>query len=352
MNLKVLVLLMLFVFLVSSCSVLTVPVVVQFDSSCDWQSFIEGEPKFLLEGEKYVVVGTELTENELADLKEEECVLRAGEKSDVPMLVKKIQSDLNSERDEMIKEANLDRTLKKDILDKDDLQNFVEQENPEIDWPSGVISPYQLYVKPDLVVVQSLAVGSVQDIYDNSLEWVWISDDDLHGVVEEWLYPGEFLLETDGYGSNPTGEVASDCEEQANTLASILIASGYSAENVRVVLGLVDFDGVVGGHAWVQVYEDGRWFDVEATSGAYYTDESGYVPVTWDIPYDYFKYYTYPSIEIWYYYNNDYFLNVEMNQGNAPPFWKGEGGSWLEDDLEGFQEFSPGQGKVVYPLRR
>ena len=69
------------------------------------------------------------------------------------------------------------------------------------------------------------------------------------------------------------GRVASDCEEQANTLASILRARGVKAEDVRVVLGKVNFEGSIGGHAWVEVFEDGMWIPLEATSGDYWDDE-------------------------------------------------------------------------------
>lgn len=53
-----------------------------------------------------------------------------------------------------------------------------------------------------------------------------------------------------------------------NTLASLLIASGeYNESSVRVALGYVNFDGVTGGHAWVEVYEDGACFPLDATMG-------------------------------------------------------------------------------------
>jgi len=239
------------------------------------------------------------------------------------------------------------------------LQDFVERENPEEDWPGGVISPYQLYVTPEnrdiLDFVEDF--DTVEEIYDESLEWVWISDEDLHGETEKWMYPEEFLTETADYDTNPTDLIASDCEEQANTLASLLLASGlYDSDEIRVVLGKVNFDGTIGGHAWVQVYEDGSWLDVEATSGSYYTDDDGFVEVSVDsVSYDYFRYHTYPSVEIWYYYNNDYFMVAETESGNAPSSWSEEGGSYLQRDLESFQRRPPmsalKEGAVVYPLR-
>jgi len=48
------------------------------------------------------------------------------------------------------------------------------------------------------------------------------------------------------YETKPVrGRVASDYEEQANTLASILRARGVKAEDVRVVLGKVNFEGSI-----------------------------------------------------------------------------------------------------------
>jgi hypothetical protein len=321
----------------SSCATLTIPIIIQFDSNCEWAPLVPGEIKLLIPGENKVIVGTDATDSQITSLTSNSCVLSIVEKGEA---TKDLQQELNSERDQKIRELQLDKTLKgKDVIDKDRLNDYLLDENNENSWPGGIISAYQLYVTPDSNAVISLAnsLDGIQEIYSESLSWVWISDQDLNQEEEEWLYPEEFLTQTSSYNTNPTGEIASDCEEQANTLASTLIANGYNPQNVRMVLGLVDFDGTTGGHAWVQVYENGRWFDIEPTSGAYYSDGK-YISEYASIPYDYFKYREYPSIEIWVYYNNLYYLDVETGKGNAPSSWSSTSGSWLEEDVKNFRK--------------
>ena len=131
-----------------------------------------------------------------------------------------------------------------------------------------------------------------------------------------------------------------------------MIAEGYDIEDVRIAIGLVNFEGEIGGHAWVQVYENGRWFDIEPTAGATYTSESGLTETSGYIPYDYFKYHTYPSVEIWAYYNNEYFWNELTDAGNAPPSWTESSSSWLEEDLQEFGSRARPSSAVVYPLKR
>ena len=73
---------------------------------------------------------------------------------------------------------------------------------------------------------------------------MWVSERTLNDVIEKWLTPHEFLVDTPDYPTNPVpGRVASDCSEQANTLVSVLRAIGVSPDKVRVVLGEVNFDG-------------------------------------------------------------------------------------------------------------
>jgi hypothetical protein len=356
MNRKILGLLVLSIFLLSSCSLLSIPVLISFESDCEWESLVPGDIRFFIENSENVIVGSDATSTEIEALLKEECVIFVNQQENT----ESIQEELNEDRDKKIREAQLDRTLKeKDIIDKDQLKDYINQENPEKDWPGGVISPYQLYVTPDSNAVQNLANTNdgIQEIYAESLGWVWISDTDLWGETEKWLYPEEFLTETADLSSNPTGEIASDCEDQANTLASALIADGMNPENVRMVLGLVDFDGTTGGHAWVQIYEDGQWIDLDATSGAYYTDETGYISNYYEIPYNYFKYRDYPSVEIWAYYNNKYYLDAETGQGNAPPSWSKTAGSQLNHDVQKFRQGvninrnNKAQGTVIYKLQ-
>ena len=102
-------------------------------------------------------------------------------------------------------------------------------------------------------------------------------------------------------------------------------------------VGILQTDGKPFGHAWVEVQENGRWFAVEPTMGPYYDEDLGIVVDSVPVNYDYFKYHTYPAEEIWFYYNNEYFLDISDMRGNAPPSWRQSAASWLEEDLTGFE---------------
>jgi transglutaminase-like putative cysteine protease len=187
------------------------------------------------------------------------------------------------------------------------------------------LSPYQAYVTPNDSAVQALASGTTsnQQAYSTAVQWVWVSDQTLNGVPEKWLYPHEFLTDTPSNENNPVpGHVASDCESQAYTLVSLLRAIGVSAQNVRVVVGQVNFDGEIGGHAWVEINEGGGWFALEATSGPYWDDEESQLHESNGYPYGYYKTHTFPSLEIWGYFNDYYYYNPSTGQGNAPASWQ------------------------------
>ena len=335
----------------------TDPIVIKFDKDCEWESLVPGELKLTIENDEFIIIGTDGTNTDYNELESNSCVLEIAKGDSIKTMISDLKEDLNSARDERIKQLKLDRTvIQRDVIDREELQELLEQENPEIDWPGGIISAYQLYVTPEADAVQDLAneLDGIAEIYAESLDWVWMSDSMLLGEEEKWLFPQEFLTTTATLSTNPLQMIASDCEEQANALVSILIADGYDPENIRIVLGIVNFDGTVGGDAWVQVYEDDRWFDVEATAGNYY-DETGFTEVdSSSIPYDYFKYHNYPSVEIWMYYNNEYFWNEITHKGNSPPHWTKESGSWLDEDLQTFQAQRPRRASadVIYPLRR
>lgn len=186
------------------------------------------------------------------------------------------------------------------------------------------------YVTPYTDAVQDYLddedLDDEDEIYEAAVSWIWVSDTVLNGQQEEWLTPSEFLEETPDYDSNPVScEIASDCEEQANTLASLLIGSGvYDESEVRVAIGLVNFDGSTGGHAWVEVYEDGEWFPVDATVGPYYDSKRSkmvYPEDYEDIDFYYFQNEDYSVIELWYYYNNEYYLDMSSGTGDAPDSW-------------------------------
>lgn len=208
-------------------------------------------------------------------------------------------------------------------------------------------SYYQSCVTPYANAVTSyLKENSLDDkyeIYEAALSWTWVSDETLNGVDEKWLTPTEFLEKTPTYSGNPDyGEPVSDCEEQANTLSSLLITSGeYNESTVRVAIGKVDFGNVSGGHAWVEVYENGEWFPLDPTEGPYYDDENCSI-VSADVSeinYDEYLDSTYPAAKVWYYYNNKYFMEVGKQNENVPVFWNEQPESYPEKQNEDAQAF-------------
>ena len=183
---------------------------------------------------------------------------------------------------------------------------------------------YQDYITPSDLAVKQLSdkVNGGVEAYNVAVGWVWVSDVTLNDVAEKWLMPHTFLVDTPHYPTNPAKpREASDCEEQANTLVSLLRAEGVEAENVRVVLGLVKIEGDEGGHAWVEVYEENRWLALEATTGPFYDDDSLILIERRGLPYNYYKTHAYPSVKIWFYYNDVYYVDFIHNKQSAPAHW-------------------------------
>lgn len=267
----------------------------------------QAEATILLETTQFRFLAVKMTEKKAEELKREECVVRVL----TPREAREKYKSLPEEVKEAVREKIREFKLKRTVLDV-----------PEV--PKELISEYPLYVTPDDHAVQSLSkeVYGLKEAYATAVDWVWISDQTLNHMAEKWLKPHEFLLDTLGYTSNPAkGRIASDCSEQANTLASLLRAEGIHPEDVRVVLGLVDFDGSIGGHAWVEVYDDGVWIPLEATSGPYYDDANRELVESGGLPYTYFKFFPYPVLEKWVCYNDQYFYDVGTKKGNPPTSW-------------------------------
>ncbi|MHC1753857.1 MAG: transglutaminase-like domain-containing protein [Methanosarcina sp.] len=216
--------------------------------------------------------------------------------------------------------------VRRGIPDRDELNNFMEEQPLQRE---NITSNYQIYVTPEAEAVNSYlkenGLDDKYEVYKAALSWTWVSDETLNNAEEKWLTPTEFLEETPAYSSNPVyGEPASDCEEQANSLASLLIASEeYNESTVRVAVGKVDFGDISGGHAWVEVYENGEWFPLDPTDGPYYDDENSELMSAdaSEIDYDKYSNNIYPAVEIWYYYNNEYFIDLGTQIGNAPVSW-------------------------------
>jgi hypothetical protein len=190
------------------------------------------------------------------------------------------------------------------------------------------ISDYQKYVTPDNLVLNNyISTNSIytsQQAYNTAVSWIWVSDETLHKKSEHWLLPQQFIQDTPNDPDNPSpGDMVSDCESQAYTLVSILEAIGISKANVRVVVGEVDFQGEIGGHAWVQIYLNNEWMELEATSGPFYDDEEQELVQNSGFSYSYFKNHPYPVEEYWAFFNDRYYYNPHNNRKSPdlPTYW-------------------------------
>lgn len=282
-------------------------VAMQISGDCDAREYAGDDPIAYVEHEDYTIVVR--TMEDLSVLEGDPCVTVLT-KAKAKQEMQKNRNKLREQMQEKLSELGINRTLS-DILDKDTLREYLDEMNKE----------YQDFVTPD--AVSQHADGDAADIYSDAVGWIWVSDTYLHRTPEKWLLPDEFIEETPDYPNNPApGEMVSDCSEQANTLVSLLIASGeYSAENARVTLGVVNFGGSEGGHAWAEVYEDGEWMALEATSGSYYDEKKGKVVGSDGVAFDYFAYNEFPAVETWYHYNDKYLVDAATGQGNAPSHW-------------------------------
>lgn len=190
------------------------------------------------------------------------------------------------------------------------------------------VSNYQKYVTPNNPVVTayvaSNSINTNQQAYASAVSWIWVSDQRLHGRPELWLMPAEFIQDTPSYPNNPLpGNMVSDCESQAYTLVSLLESIGFSKTDVRVVVGEVNFSGETGGHAWVQIYQNSQWFELEATSGPFYDEDDQKLVDNAGFPFNYFKTHPYPVVEYWAFFNDRYYYNPnnQVKSLDIPSHW-------------------------------
>jgi len=182
----------------------------------------------------------------------------------------------------------------------------------------------QQYITPDDEAVKVLAGGlkELKDIYDTASGWIYISDEGLNQAADKWLTPHEFLIDSPGYPANPLqGNAVSDCEEKANTMVSLIRASGIAPEKVRVVLGEVSFNNVKTGHAWVEVFNDGNWLSLDPSWGPYWNEKTFKLVNRKAVPFDYYTGHQYPVIQVWTYYNDIYYFDPRNNAGIFPDSW-------------------------------
>ncbi len=184
--------------------------------------------------------------------------------------------------------------------------------------------PYQQYVTPEDAVVKGLAgrMSNAEEAYMEAVKWIYVSEQTLNSTFERWLMPYEFLVKTPHYPGNPMyGDVVSDCEEQANTLVSLLRAGGIPAEEVRVVLGKYTATGREKGHAWVELLIDGQWLALDPSSGPYWDDETEKLIGRSGVPFDYYASHPFPVLQIEIYYNDVYYYKPGELSGTLPASW-------------------------------
>lgn len=184
--------------------------------------------------------------------------------------------------------------------------------------------PYRTYITPEDRAVQALAerINGVEEAYKAAVQWTYISEQALNHAADKWLTPHEFLTSTPYYPSNPLpGEAVSDCEEQANTLVSLIRAEGTSPEEVRVALGTVIFNDIKIGHAWVELLIERDWVALDPSFGPYWDDKAGKLVRRQGVPFDHYASHTYPVCQAWAYYNDVYLLSLIEYPGDAPASW-------------------------------
>lgn len=267
----------------------------------------------------------EITESEKNQLLEQSCVKKiTSDRTEAKNLISVAQKTLQQETTRDVNNNKLEKSiLGKDVQNKEELVNYLKAKHGATPIQPGQISNYQSYITPNDQTVGKIAqkFNGSEAIYNyGANNWVWVSDPALYGQTENWVYPNYFLTQTPSLPSNPVpNHIAGDCEDQANALTSAIRIDGLSADNVRTVLGLVNFNGNIGGHAWVEVYQDNQWIPLDATSGPYYNN--GQFVQAQALSYDYFATHEFPVVERWFYYNDQYFTDVAAGTGNAPAHW-------------------------------
>ncbi|MBR9702035.1 hypothetical protein GOV13_03875 [Candidatus Pacearchaeota archaeon] len=261
--------------------------------------------EIIFEAEDYIIIIVKT--DDLESLINNSDVLKISDEESKEAFIEYEAKVLQEEAEKMIEKQELEKSSY-GVEDIDKLEEYLEADEWEVQ--EGHESYYQQFVTPDEVkdYIEDL---NEKELYEKVTSFVWMPDKELHGIPEKWMTPVEFLEDSQNLDTNPLGEIASDCSEQANTLVSMLRASGVSAKDVRVVLGKVNFSDVVGGHAWVEIKEGDKWMVLDPSLGPFY-DEYFNIKLERDpIKYNYWKYHEYPSVEIWMYYNDVYFTDEE-----------------------------------------
>ncbi len=81
------------------------------------------------------------------------------------------------------------------------------------------------------------------------------------------------------------------------------------------------FDGVVTGHAWVELLVDGDWLVLEPNSGPYWDDETGKIVSRRGTSFNYYASHNYQVLQVHAYYDDRYHLDHRNGSGNGPASW-------------------------------
>jgi hypothetical protein len=184
---------------------------------------------------------------------------------------------------------------------------------------------FKYYVTPEIEIIEDLSreLDGVEGAYETAVQWVYVSENTLNNAADKWLTPNEFLTGTPYYPANPLpGEEASDCEEQASTLVSLIRAQGVGPDEVRAAVGKVSINNKATGHVWAELYVDQRWLALDPTFGPYWDDAGGKLVPRRGLPFDYYLDHTYPATEVWAYYNDIYQIDSACGAGYAPASWR------------------------------
>jgi len=88
------------------------------------------------------------------------------------------------------------------------------------------------------------------------------------GNPKEWSYPRSFLAYKFDFWQLPAETIQwrkGDCEDRSILLCTMMRMVGVSPSNVRVVVGILHFDGGLGGHAWIEFKLGDEWYALEST---------------------------------------------------------------------------------------
>ncbi len=180
------------------------------------------------------------------------------------------------------------------------------------------INPFKRFVAINTTGVKLATANhsTVEKAYDYAAsDVIYMSDKFQYGVADKWI-SGETVI-SDTPKNNIIKKKAGDCEDKAFLLVSMLRSLGVPPEEVRVGMGKVLVNGATFGHAWVEIYKNGRWLPLESTSGSVYNEQYGIIVHNVPLPYEWFSTYKYPANTIYAYGNDVYFTSFVTNTTNV-----------------------------------